>query len=143
MESDINQMVINESNETTTCNFYHHILNPTIKELEAQNSDHIHFGALNEVAKSWYRFASLSPKGEVLFVNKLIEKLKSHSEFSNIFNLNLHSSSEEMLLKTKETCLNEKSSTVFHDLPQNTRSPIAELLYIRWIEGLKNRWQFS
>ncbi|KAG4301310.1 hypothetical protein PCANB_002501 [Pneumocystis canis] len=142
--SDINQMIINESNETSACKFYYDVLNPTIKELESQNNDHIHFDALNEIAKSWYRFASLSPKGEAIFVNKLIEKLKgSNSELCHTFNLNLHLSSEEIPLKTGTTSLDEKSSTIFHDLPQTTRSPIAELLYIRWIEGLKNRWQSS
>ncbi|CCJ31012.1 unnamed protein product [Pneumocystis jirovecii] len=140
---DLTQIVLDESNNDSGCKFYHDILNPTIEELKSQNNDCIHFDTLNELAKSWYRFASLNSKGETLFVRKLIEKLKSNPELCTAFNLDLHLPLEETSTKTKKNLLTEKPSIKSHILLQNTRSPIAELLYIRWIEGLKSRWQFS
>ncbi|KAG5518697.1 hypothetical protein PMAC_002666 [Pneumocystis sp. 'macacae'] len=148
-KSNLTEIILDETNNGSECKFYHDILNPTIEELKSQNNSFIHFDALNELAKSWYRFASLNPKGETLFVHKLVEKLKrqlidnSNPELCNAFNLDLCLSLEEISIKTKKDFSNEKSPIKSHVLSQNTRSPIAELLYIRWIEGLKSRWQFS
>ncbi|GAO49233.1 hypothetical protein G7K_3387-t1 [Saitoella complicata NRRL Y-17804] len=115
------------------------IMEGTFQEMRSRTGKTVsHSEALEKFREAWKAFDEIDPEGEFTLMKTAWSKIRSRPELCDTFSDTCSSSSP-----ANHDCV---SAMKGQDVPEEeshlqlARSPIAEMLYSRWIDGLKARW---
>ncbi|KAK9346611.1 Pkinase-domain-containing protein [Lipomyces starkeyi] len=93
--------------------------------------------AAARLANGWKALDAVDPETEFLLLQTLVHKIQDHEQLRSVFLCSTRS------LANDEGTISRKSSLTYSKVdppPIPKRSPIEQLLYARWLEGLRSRW---
>lgn len=136
------------------------IIDPAFQELYAQTADKAQQEAVSKVGQAWAALDALDPDGEFLLMKLILEKVQSEPKLANLL---LPGSTPNTPQKQKLVLSQNNPHLKSHRYRQSSqasqpqeRSPnglpgqvvlglehnkqFADILYGRWLDGLKSRW---
>ncbi|KAK9326188.1 Pkinase-domain-containing protein [Lipomyces orientalis] len=114
------------------------ILSTLLAKLEYRTGQSVQqMDASARLANGWKTLDAVDPATEFFLLQTIVHKIQDHEQLRSVLlpsTKSVDNNSTSISPKSSGTCSNI-------DLPSiPTRSPIEQLLYARWLEGLRSRW---
>jgi serine/threonine-protein kinase 24/25/MST4 len=148
---------------------YNKVLDPSFQELHAQTSNQTKREALSRVADAWSALDALDPDGEYQLLKAMIERIQADPKLSSLLSTTKASSKDgtpqgtpqksptKLVLaqnnphlkshrRRQSSMIQDEYKERLNNLPgqvipgmEHTKQ-LADVLYGRWADGLRNRW---
>jgi len=136
------------------------IIDPAVQELYSQTADKSQREAMSKVGQAWAALDALDPDGEFLLMKLILEKVKSEPKLASLLlpgstpntpqQNKLGPSQPDPHLKNhrhrQSSQVPQSQERPLNGLPGQTvaglehNKQLADVLYGRWVEGLRSRW---
>ncbi|KAK9375986.1 Pkinase-domain-containing protein [Lipomyces chichibuensis] len=114
------------------------ILSTLLDKLQHRSGQSIEqMDAAARLVNGWKTLDAVDPETEFLLLQALVHKIQDHEQLRKVFLCSTKS------LDNDEGTISRKSSLTYAKVnppPLPKRSPIEQLLYARWLDGLRSRW---
>ncbi|KAK9339061.1 Pkinase-domain-containing protein [Lipomyces starkeyi] len=114
------------------------ILSTLLDKLQHRSGQSVQqMDAAARFVNGWKALDAVDPETEFLLLQTLVHKIQDHEQLRSVFLCSTKS------LANDEGTISRKSSLTYSKVdppPIPKRTPIEQLLYARWLEGLRSRW---